>query len=91
MVIISYILETGKDLITFKEELINSLNDSFYTYQYQRKQNAPSITLEKEYLDGNDRFAVNPKAVVDVVRKQMLKECDKKKTNNMMHCFNNST
>ncbi len=62
----------------FKEELINSLNDSFYTYQYQRKQNAPSITLEKEYLDGNDRFAVNPKAVVDVVRKQMLKECDKK-------------
>ena len=33
-----------------------------------------NITIQ--YLDGNDRFAVNPKAVVDVVRKQMLKECD---------------
>lgn len=60
----------------FKEGLINSVSDTFYTYQYRRKQNAPSIKLEKEYLDGNDRFAVNPKAVVSVVRRQMLKECD---------------
>lgn len=60
----------------FKEGLINSVSDSFYTYQYRRKQNVPYIKIEKEYLDGNDRFAVNPKAVVDVVRKQMLKECD---------------
>lgn len=60
----------------FKEGLISSVGDSFYTYQYKKKQNALPIKLEKEYLDGNDRFAVNPKAVVDVVRKQMLKECD---------------
>ena len=60
----------------FKEGLINSLSDSFYTYQYKRKMNAPSFTLEKEFLDGNDRYAVNPKAVVDVVRKTMLDECD---------------
>lgn len=60
----------------FKEGLTNSLSDSFYTYQYKRKMNAPSFTLEKESLDGNDRYAVNPKAVVDVVRKTMLKECD---------------
>lgn len=60
----------------FKEGLTNSLSDSFYTYQYKRKMNAPSFTLEKEFLDGNDRYAVNPKAVVDVVRKTMLDECD---------------
>lgn len=60
----------------FKEGLIESVSDSFYTYQYKRKQDAPYINLEKEYLDGSDRFAVNPRAVVDVVRSQMLKECD---------------
>lgn len=60
----------------FKEGLTNSLSDSFYTYQYKRKANAPSFILEKESLDGNDRYAVNPKAVVDVVRKTMLEECD---------------
>ena len=60
----------------FKEGLTNSLSDSFYTYQYKRKMKAPSFKLEKEYLDGNDRYAVNPKAVVDVVRKTMLEECD---------------
>lgn len=60
----------------FKEGLTNSLSDSFYTYQYKRKYNAPSIILEKEMLDGNDRYAVNPRAVVDVVRKTMLAECD---------------
>lgn len=31
----------------FKEGLINSVSDSFYTYQYKRKQDAPSIKLEK--------------------------------------------
>lgn len=60
----------------YKEGLTNSLCDTFYTYQYKRKYNAPSIVLEKECLDGNDRYAVNPRAVVDVVRKTMLDECD---------------
>lgn len=60
----------------FKEGLTSSLSDSFYTYQYKRKYNAPSFVLEKEFLDGSDRYAVNPKAVVDVVRKTMLGECD---------------
>lgn len=60
----------------FKEGLTNSLIDSFYTYQYNRKKNTPSILLEKESLDGNDRYAVNPMAVVDVIRKQMLEESD---------------
>lgn len=60
----------------FKEGLTNSLSDSFYTYSYKRKFDAPSIILEKEYLDGNDRYAVNPRAVVDIVRSQMLSECD---------------
>ena len=32
--------------------------------------------LTKETLDGSDRFAVNPEAVVKVVRATMLKECD---------------
>lgn len=60
----------------FKEGLTSSIGDSFYTYQYKRKFNCPSITLEKESLDGSDRYAVNPRAVVDVVRKTMLDECD---------------
>lgn len=60
----------------FKEGLTNSLSDSFYTYQYKRKFDAPSFKLEKESLDGNDRYAVNPRAVVDIVRKTMLEECD---------------
>lgn len=60
----------------FKEGLMSSVNDVFYTYQYKRKTKVPSIKIMKEYLDGNDRFAVNPKAVVDVVRKQFLRECD---------------
>lgn len=47
-----------------------------YTYQYRRKQTAPNIVLTKETLDGSDRFAVNPEAVVKVVRATMLKECD---------------
>ncbi len=60
----------------FKEGLTSSLSDSFYTYQYKKKDNAPSFFLEKESLDGSDRYAVNPKAVVDIARKTMLEECD---------------
>ena len=60
----------------FTEGLTSALNDSFYTYQYRRKQTAPNIVLTKETLDGSDRFAVNPEAVVKVVRATMLKECD---------------
>lgn len=61
---------------TFTEGLTNSISDSFYTYQYKRKTTAPNITLPKESLNGSDRFAVNPEAVVKVVREAMLKECD---------------
>lgn len=60
----------------FSEGLTSSLSDSFYTYQYHRKFNAPSIMLEKETLNGSDRFAVDPEAVVKVIRAAMLKDCD---------------
>lgn len=60
----------------FTEGLTNTLNESFYTYSYKRKLNAPNIILEKESLNGSDRFAVNPQSVVEVVRQQMLVECD---------------
>lgn len=60
----------------FTEGLTSGLSDSFYTYQYRRKPTAPSIQLTKETLNGSDRFAVNPEAVVKVVRAAMLKECD---------------
>lgn len=60
----------------FSEGLTSSLSVSFYTYQYKRKMSAPNIVLKKECLDGNDRFAVNPQAVVKVVRERMLEECD---------------
>lgn len=60
----------------FKEGLTNSLSDSFYTYQYKKKEGTPSFNLEKEYLDGSDRYSVNPKAVVEVIRKTMLEQYD---------------
>ncbi len=60
----------------FNEGLTQSLSDSFYTYNYKKKSNAPLIQLERQLLNGSDRFAVNPEAVVKVVRAAMLKECD---------------
>ena len=60
----------------FVEGLTNSISDSFYTYLYRRKHVSPNIMLQKESLNGSDRYAVNPEAVVKVVREQMLKECD---------------
>ncbi len=60
----------------FSEGLTSSLGDSFYTYQYKRKFTAPNLSLQKEALNGSDRFAVNPRAVVEVVRTAMLEECD---------------
>ncbi|OUN62873.1 DEAD/DEAH box helicase [Faecalitalea cylindroides] len=60
----------------FTEGLTSSLSDSFYTYQYKRKLYSPNITLKKESLNGSDRFAVNPEAVVKVVRDAMLRDCD---------------
>jgi type III restriction enzyme len=60
----------------FTEGLTTGLDNSFYTYQYRRKESAPNIVLRKETLNGSDRFAVDPEAVVKVVRATMLKECD---------------
>ncbi|MBQ9460516.1 MAG: hypothetical protein IJU51_01160 [Clostridia bacterium] len=60
----------------YAEGLTGSIGDSFYTYLYKRKFNAPGIVLQKESLNGSDRFAVNPEAVVRVVREQMLSDCD---------------
>ncbi len=59
----------------FSEGLTSSLSDSFYTYQYRRRADAPSTVLEKETLGGEDRFAVDPWAVVEAVRSQMLESC----------------
>lgn len=60
----------------FTEGLTSGLTDSFYTYQYRKKATAPNIMLTKETLNGSDRFAINPEAVVKVVRAAMLKDCD---------------
>lgn len=60
----------------YTEGLTSSLGDSFYTYQYKRKATCPSICLQKEMLNGSDRYAANPKAVIEVIRQCMLDECD---------------
>lgn len=60
----------------YTEGLTSSLGDSFYTYQYKRKTTCPSICLQKEMLNGSDRYAANPKAVIEVIRQCMLDECD---------------
>ena len=60
----------------YTEGLTSSLSDSFYTYQYKRKMTCPSIVLQKEMLDGSDRYAANQKSVIEVFRNRMLEECD---------------
>lgn len=60
----------------YAEGLTTSLSDSFYTYLYKKKANTPDIVLQKESLNGSDRYAVDPEAVVKVVRERMLRECD---------------
>ena len=60
----------------YVEGLTNSISDSFYTYLYKKRANVPDIILKKEVLNGSDRYAVNPEAVVKVVRERMLSECD---------------
>lgn len=60
----------------YTEGLTNSLGDAFYTYLYKRKMTCPYIVLQKEMLNGSDRYAANPKAVIEVIRKRMLEECD---------------
>ncbi|RHT06204.1 hypothetical protein DW842_19605 [Ruminococcus sp. AM36-17] len=60
----------------FVEGLTNSIGDSFYTYSYKRKSEIENIVLKKESLNGSDRYAINPEAVIAAIRKQMLKECD---------------
>ncbi len=60
----------------FQEGLTDSVSDSFYSYLHKIIDNAPYIDLPKEFLDGSDRYAANPRAVVEVVRKKFLDECD---------------
>ena len=60
----------------FQEGLTNTVSDTFYSYLYKVKNNKPSLCLKKEYLNGSDRYAANPKAVVEVIRNKFLKECD---------------
>ncbi|WP_288934378.1 DEAD/DEAH box helicase family protein [uncultured Acidaminococcus sp.] len=60
----------------FSEGLVDALGNAFYSYLYKKKLNAPTILLKKEALNGSDRYAVNPQAVVKVVREKMLEACD---------------
>lgn len=61
----------------FKDGLTEALTDSFYTYKYDAKPNKPTIVFETKFLEGSDRFAVNEKSVVEVVRAKFLEKCDK--------------
>ena len=60
----------------FKEGLTQSLTDAFRVCHFLKKQNAPSIMLEKEYLPESDRFAADEEAVVKALHDKMLSECD---------------
>ena len=59
----------------FKEGLTNSVSNSFYSFMYEHKQVPKVFSLEKESLDGNDRYAVNHEAVVLVIRQKFLDDC----------------
>ena len=60
----------------YTEGLFNSLTDSFYSYQYLKKEDSMDITLTRELLDGNDRIVENPEKIVKVVRDKILEQCD---------------
>ena len=60
----------------FSEGLTSGVNASFYTYLYKRKNTAPNILLEKEYIDPNDTYAINHEEVVRIIRRKFLEECD---------------
>ena len=60
----------------FKEGLTNTISNSFYNYLYKQKDNNQRIKLIKECLDGSDRYALNPEAVVKVIKDRFLKEYD---------------
>ena len=60
----------------FTDGLTLSVTSSFYLSKYIRKNNSPSIILEKEYLPDSDRQAVDEEAVVKAIRKKLLEECD---------------
>lgn len=60
----------------FKTGLTDAISDTFYSYLYKKKEDAPSFDLVKECLDGTDRYAVNPEAVVKVVHDKFLEKYD---------------
>ena len=62
----------------FKTGLVNSISNAFYEYQYQRKNtiNINKDIIEKEILNGEDKYAVNQEEVVKVIRKRLLEEFD---------------
>jgi type III restriction enzyme len=60
----------------FSEGLTRSVNDAFYSYLYKLKRDIKNVKLQREELDGNDKYVINPEAVVKVIRKRMLQECD---------------
>ena len=60
----------------FTEGLRSQVNESFYLCRYLRKDNAPSIILDREFLSESDRQAVDEEAVVRAVRAKLLMECD---------------
>lgn len=60
----------------FNEGLTSEITSSFYLSRYLRKDNAPSIMLDQEYLPESDRQAVDEEAVVKAVRAKLLMECD---------------
>ena len=64
----------------FKTGLTNSIAESFYSYLFKKKSDAPFIKLEKEYLDGSDKYAVNPEAVVKVLYDKFLAKYDTNRT-----------
>ena len=60
----------------FKTGLTDAISDTFYSYLYKKKEDAPKFDLVKECLDGTDRYAVNPEAVVKVVHDKFLEKYD---------------
>jgi type III restriction enzyme len=60
----------------FKEGLTSSISNSFYSVLYKIRPDIKNFTLIKESLNGSDRYAINPEAVVLKIKERFFKKFD---------------
>lgn len=61
----------------YTQGLKKEFGGTLYTASYKRKTEIENITLQSEYFtNNNDRFCLNSREVIEIIRKRMLKDFD---------------